>query len=214
MNTIIQAPYTLKFAQDDEQLFCFQRYIQTEYNRAFDATIPHFLPYLLGMFRADGALVGAFGLNLASINSLYLEHYLDDTIENSISHKIGKRVLRSNIVEIGNFACAGPGNARIMFAAICRLLYENHINYVVFTGTSKLRNVFHRLNLEPLELVPALAECVGEDALAWGKYYQNHPYVMVGDLNQGRDTLSKTSLLLSLFTPMPVLPTVQMRGQL
>ncbi len=43
-----------------------------------------------------------------------------------------------------------------MFAALCRLLCDNALDYVVFTGTAKLRNSFTRLRLNPVEL--ALAE--------------------------------------------------------
>lgn len=213
MSMNIQAPYQLLFASNEQEANKLQQYIQREYSREFNASIPHFLPHLLGLYRADGVLVGACGLNRGDAGELYLERYLDAPIEAVIATQTGHSVLRDRLVEIGNFACSESGNARIMFAAICRLLCENQLDYVVFTGTQKLRNIFHRLNLKPLELAPALANLLGEDALAWGEYYQSQPCVMVGDLNQGRQVLSKTSLLLSLFAPMPSIFTFQMRTQ-
>jgi hypothetical protein len=92
-----------------------------------------------------------------------------------------------------------------MFAALCRLLCDNDLDYVVFTGTAKLRNSFHRLHLTPVELAPAQADKVGDDASAWGAYYHCQPKVMVGDLGQGRQALTQGSLLLSLLAPMPFL---------
>lgn len=68
---------------------------------------------------------------------------------------------------MGNLACSEPGNARLMFAALCRLLCENALDYVVFTGTAKLRNSFARLQLNPVELAPAQAHQVGADADSW-----------------------------------------------
>ncbi|MFZ1873961.1 MAG: thermostable hemolysin [Chania sp.] len=214
MSIHIQAPYQLLFSQDNVHKALLQSYIQNEYGREFNATIPHFLPYLLGMYRADGVLVGACGLGRADLGPLYLERYLDAPIEEVIATHTGEAVSRSRLVEIGNFACSEAGNARIMFAAICQLLCDNQLDYVVFTGTKKLRNIFHRLHLNPVELAPALPERVGEEVNDWGKYYQQQPCVMMGELKQGRHVLSKTSLLLSLFGPMPDIFPVQMSVQL
>ncbi|MGL5609497.1 MAG: thermostable hemolysin, partial [Aeromonas veronii] len=79
------------------------------------------------------------------------------------------------------------------------------LDYVVFTGTAKLRNSFARLQLNPVELAPAQAHQVGADADAWGEYYRCQPKVMVGDINQGREVLAQRSLLLNLLAPMPTL---------
>ncbi|MGL4917427.1 MAG: thermostable hemolysin, partial [Aeromonas allosaccharophila] len=79
--------------------------------------------------------------------------------------------------------------------------------YVVFTGTAKLRNSFARLQLNPVELATAQAHQVGADADAWGEYYRCQPKVVVGDINQGREVLAQSSLLLNLLAPMPVLFT-------
>ncbi|MGL5661712.1 MAG: thermostable hemolysin [Aeromonas sp.] len=205
----IQAPYRLQLAQTAPQVMALQHYIQAAYTLEFNARIPHFLPFLLGLYRADGTLVGACGLNYANgatpDSSLYLEQYLDQPIEAAINTRLGVQPNRARIVEIGNFACSEPGNARLMFAALCRLLCENAFDYVVFTGTAKLRNSFTRLRLNPVELALAQAYQVGADADGWGEYYQSHPKVMVGDINQGRQVLTQSSLLLTLFAPMPAL---------
>lgn len=205
MTTDIQAPYRLRLADTPEQVMALQVYIQAAYSHEFDARIPHFMPCLLGLYRADGMLVGACGLQLASDERLYLEQYLDQSIEAAIETRLGVRAGRNRIVEVGNLACGEPGNARLMFAALCRLLCDNALDYVVFTGTVKLRNSFHRLRLDLVELAPAHADRVGEDASAWGAYYRCQPKVMVGDLGQGRQTLAEGSLLLSLLAPMPSL---------
>lgn len=205
MTTDIQAPYRLVLADTQEQVMALQAYIQAAYSHEFDARIPHFLPCLLGLYRADGILVGACGLKLASTECLYLEQYLDHPIEAAIETRLGVRARRDRIVEVGNLACSEPGNARLMFAALCRLLCDNALDYVVFTGTAKLRNSFHRLHLTPVELAPAQADKVGDDASAWGAYYHCQPKVMVGDLGLGRQALTQGSLLLSLLAPMPFL---------
>ncbi|MBL0516716.1 thermostable hemolysin [Aeromonas caviae] len=207
MTIEIQAPYRLILAESPQQVMALQTYIQAAYTLEFNARIPHFLPCLLGLYRADGVLVGACGLNQACHGEheqpLYLEQYLEQPVEAAIETRLGVRPARHRIIEVGNLACSEPGHARLMFAALCRLLCDNALDYVVFTGTAKLRNSFTRLRLNPVELAPAQAHQVGEDASAWGEYYRCQPKVMVGDINQGREVLAQSSLLLNLLGPMP-----------
>ncbi len=66
MTTDIQAPYRLVLADTPQQVMALQAYIQAAYSQEFNARIPHFLPCLLGLYRADGILVGACGLKLPS----------------------------------------------------------------------------------------------------------------------------------------------------
>ena len=81
MTIEIQAPYRLILAESPQQVMALQAYIQAAYTLEFNARIPHFLPCLLGLYRADGVLVGACGLNHASTGKreqpLYLEQYLE-----------------------------------------------------------------------------------------------------------------------------------------
>ena len=214
MTIEIQAPYRLILAESPQQVMALQTYIQAAYTLEFNARIPHFLPCLLGLYRADGTLVGACGLNHASEGPLYLEQYLEQPIEAAINTRLGVYPARNRIIEVGNLACSEPGNARLMFAALCRLLCDNALDHVVFTSTAKLRNSFHRLSLSLIELAPARADQVGEDANAWGAYYHCQPKVMVGDLNQGRQALAQGSLLLSLLAPMPSLFNCPQRSSL
>ena len=203
MTSEIQAPYRLILAESEQQVMALQTYIQAAYTLEFNARIPHFLPCQLGLYRADGVLVGACGLNQACHGEHEQPLYLEQPVEAAIETRLGVRPARHRIIEVGNLACSEPGHARLMFAALCRLLCDNALDYVVFTGTAKLRNSFTRLRLNPVELAPAQAHQVGEDASAWGEYYRCQPKVMAGDINQGREVLAQSSLLLNLLGPMP-----------
>jgi ABC-type lipopolysaccharide export system ATPase subunit len=85
---------------------------------------------LLGLYRADGVLVGACGLNQACHGEheqpLYLEQYLEQPVEAAIETRLGVRPARHRIIEVGNLACSEPGHARLMFAALCRLLCDTN----------------------------------------------------------------------------------------
>lgn len=163
MSMNIQAPYPLLFAQNEQEENELQQYIQREYSREFNATIPHFLPHLLGLYRADGVLIGACGLNRGDFGTLYLEHYLDAPIEVVIATQTGHSVLRNRLVEIGNFACSESGNARIMFAAICRLLCENQL--ITFLVCANAQHFYFSKEDTTMILFEQLAKMAAQDPL-------------------------------------------------
>ena len=183
-----------------------QTYIQAAYTLEFNARIPHFLPCLLGLYRADGVLVGACGLNQACHGEheqpLYLEQYLEQPVEAAIETRLGVRPARHRIIEVGNLACSEPGHARLMFAALCRLLCDNSLDYVVFTGTAKLRNSFTRLRLNRWSW-PRPGPSGGRGCQCLGRIL---PLPAQGDGRRhqpGREVLAQSSLLLNLLGPMP-----------
>ena len=110
MTIEIQAPYRLILAESPQQVMALQTYIQAAYTLEFNARIPHFQPCLLGLYRADGVLVGACGLNQACHGEheqpLYLEQYLEQPVEAAIETRLGVRPARHRIIEVGNLACS------------------------------------------------------------------------------------------------------------
>jgi len=205
MKNGICAPYTVRSAQSSHERAALQAFIGQIYLHEFDARIPHFLPELIGLYRADGQLVAACGLNPATRGPLYLEKYLDRPIEALLTAQSHISASRASIMEVGNLAAATPGDGRMMFAAICILLSQNGFDWVAFTGTTRLRNSFRHLSFDPIELGEAGASQIGDDAANWGRYYEQHPKVMAGDLSRGRRILASNSMLHALFEPMPEL---------
>lgn len=203
MTTDICAPYRLILARTPDQTASLQAFIREVYQREFSAQIPHFLPLLAGLYQADGKLVAACGFNPAHEQPLYLEHYLAEPVEALLQTRLGQTIPRGTVMEVGNLASKGIGTGRLMFAALCQLLSQNGYDWVVFTGTAKLRNSLAHLSFDLIELAQASAEQVGSDANAWGDYYRHQPKVMVGNLARGRQLLASNSMLLSLFQPMP-----------
>ena len=205
MSIDIRPPYTMQIATTPEQVTTLQAFIGDAYLREFRARIPHFLPLLIGLYRADDTLVAACGLQLAATGPLYLEQYLDLPAEQQLAAMQDEPPRRDGIAEIGNLATSAPGNGRLMFAAMCQLLYQQNMEWVMFTGTRKLRNSLRRLQLDPITLAVASPARVGEHAGHWGDYYQHQPMVMAGRLAEGRNILSANSLLLPLLAPTPSL---------
>ena len=178
-----------------------ESFIHDTFDLAYGADVRSFMPRLLAVTLKDGDLMAAFGVRSAGDEQLFLEKYLDLPIEQAIEQKAGVRLDRSKIVEIGNLAAIYPGGVRWMIVALTVMLYEEGYEWVTFTGTSALRNGFHRLGLHPIELCPAGAERLSdEERSRWGSYYDNKPVVMCGNIRQGFQAMRDNPRLLELLS--------------
>ncbi|MBN3862888.1 thermostable hemolysin [Pseudomonas frederiksbergensis] len=170
---------------DDPQRPVFETFIQQRFRKAHGADIRHFMPQLFGMSDTSDTLCAVAGIRLASTEPLFLERYLDETIDPLISDAAGQPVDRAGIVEVGNLAASDTGSARLSIIAITYLLAMGGLEWVAFTGNIGLVNSFHRLGLKPVTLCAADPERLGEDRHHWGSYYESQPWVHVGNIRAG-----------------------------
>jgi len=154
------------------------------------ARIRHFLPCLLSLEDGSGQLLGAVGLRSASSGPLFLERYLHQPVEQAMArHPLPLAPQRKQLVEVGNLAASSPGAARLLIVTLTDLLVALGFRWVCFTGTQALLNSFQRLGLTPVALGPANPDCLGDEQADWGRYYDNHPQVMAGDIYGGHQRL-------------------------
>jgi hypothetical protein len=166
-----------------------ESFIQARFAESYNARVTHFMPCLLALETPAGLVRGAVGLRGAENRELFLERYLDLPIEQAIEQRSGRRLLRREIVEVGNLAASSPGAARLLIVALTDLLVAQGFRWVAFTGTSALLNSFQRLGLAPLGLGPADPLRLGEERNAWGSYYDCQPQVTVGEIAGGHQCL-------------------------
>lgn len=165
--------------------------IQARFANAYDARIARFMPRLFSLQRAGGTPLGAFGLREASVHALFLERYLDQPIEKAIAGQLGQPVDRNAIVEIGQFAGTGAGAFRTLILRLTERLHQDGHHWVVFTGTTALRNAFTRLGLAPRELgIADPLRLAADERDDWGTYYRHSPRVMFGDIREGFAAIS------------------------
>jgi hypothetical protein len=151
----------------------------------FGSRVEAFMPRLFSMRNRDGDICGAFGLRSANRN-LFLEQYLDTPIEQTIALRVGSKIERRAIVEVGHFSGTFPGAVRAMIGLLTERLHQEGFEWVVFTGTTGLRNAFCRLGLCPLDIQAATADRLPAEArAAWGSYYDYAPRVLVGNIQEG-----------------------------
>jgi hypothetical protein len=167
-----------------------EAFIGERFAAQHQARIRHFMPCLLSLEDATGQLLGAVGLRCAASGPLFLEHYLDQPAEQVIAaRQVGHAPQRAQLVEVGNLAACNPGAARLLIVALTDLLVALGYRWVTFTGTLALLNSFQRLGLTPVPLGPANPACLGDEQADWGRYYDNQPQVMAGDIYAGHQRL-------------------------
>jgi hypothetical protein len=172
-------------SNEDPDRHSLQRFIADIYMRDYGARIEHFAEKLIGMRRCSGAWVAGCGYTLAGDNRLFIEQYLDHTVENAIAKRVGIHVRRDEVVEVGNLAAFCAGYARRVIVYTTALLNQLHRTWVVFTATRSLLNSFARLRIEPIFLAQANPSRLVDRGAHWGSYYDTCPQVVAANIPQG-----------------------------
>lgn len=166
--------------------------IRQRFDEAYGARISGFMPRLFSLEEIGGLPLGACGLRDAGSTPLFLERYLDLPIEAAIAAQLGRPVARETIVEVGQFAGQGAGAFRSLIRHLAERLHRDGQHWVVFTGTTALRNAFARLGLPVRELgIADPARLTPEEREDWGSYYRHAPRVMFGDIRAGFAALAE-----------------------
>lgn len=156
-----------------------EQFIQDNFWQAYQARIDHFMPHLMSVRDAEGRLVAVCGLRNAANEALFLERYLDTSIEARLSARMGYTICRSEIVEVGNFAVAEAGAARYLINEIIQQLYLTSKQWAVFTIVPLISNAFVKMGIQAELLGAAKKECIPpEEQANWGCYYAQKPQIM------------------------------------
>lgn len=158
-----------------------ESFIQDGFQRKHGAAVRSFMPVLVGLRDQSGSIVGAAGYRPAAREALYLEQYLGEPIEATISRKVvHSTVARSEIAEIGNFACRDCSTAMAMVSVLAEFLLDQNHRWTVFTATRTVRGIMRHLGIGLSELGRADKSRVVVTSDEWGSYYSTDPRVMLG----------------------------------
>lgn len=161
-----------------------ERYVALRYVRRHGADIDQFLPWLLAIAnRAQPRAV--LGICPAAQRPLFLERYLDAPVEHCLAAHFRQPVARNGIVEIGNLAASDSAARRLLFAALVTVLAGAGQQWLVCTATTRVRCLIQAMGLPLHTLATADANRLGEERFRWGRYYSDHPQVVVGDITVG-----------------------------
>ncbi len=167
-----------------------ERFIHGCFAEAYDADVRHFMPTLLSLRDARGDLQGVLGFRDALRDRLFLEQYIDVSIETALAARLRRAVARDSIMEVGNLATTLRGGARWLIAALTAYLKGAGYRWAVFTAVPALGNSFMRLGIELVTLAPAnKARLAPAEQALWGRYYDTGPTVVAASVEQSFDAL-------------------------
>ncbi len=161
------------------------------FRRAHGATPTQFCEQLMGWRGLHGEWQGAVGYTPLAGRRAFLEHYLDQPIEQVLAARLGRPLSRDSVVEAGNLAALDAGGTRLLISGLTRHLHARGYTWVVLTGTRALLNSFARLGI-PMELLgPADPARLPDGGRSWGNYYETHPQVAFTDIAHAARRLAR-----------------------
>ena len=169
-------------------------YISDKFRKEYDADVCTFAPLLLSM-HCNKNLSAAVGLRPAKSTPLFIEQYLDSSIETCIKTTDGEPVKREEIVEISNLVATRRGASQLLFIVLGSLMYEAGYRYLVFNATNKVERITRKFPFPVQVLCASDPKRLGERAKEWGSYYETSPRVIVGDIKVAYEKAQKNRLL-------------------
>ncbi len=167
-----------------------EHFVYSCFKKHYGAEIRHFMPTLMSLSDEQGDLKAVLGFRHADQNPLFLEHYLARPAEQVLARKLMMPVDRSRLVEVGNLAVNGAGGGRWLITALTAYLSATGSEWALFTIGPVLYNAFRRLGLELIDVAEASQDMLPADERQyWGRYYDQKPRVMAGNIAQGHAVL-------------------------
>jgi hypothetical protein len=155
------------------------------YAEKHGARICSFMPTLLALKDSSGSTRAVAGIRPAAHDTLFLEQYLDDPVEQALAVAIGQPVARTAIAEVGNLAARECRSACRLALLLAGWLGERGHEWVVFTATNVVRGILQGLGSRVVELAQASAARLRQHQDDWGRYYNTDPRVMAAYLPAG-----------------------------
>ena len=156
--------------------------IRSGFGHHFDACIESFMPDLAVYQHVSGAH-GVIGIRGASDEQLFLETYLNQPIESVIGDIVRQPILRSAIVEVGQFIVDDKAIIPDFFRDLVPFLQSRNYQWISFTATNRVQSLLTRVRFSGKAIAAATLDRIGNDVKNWGRYYEFDPCVIVGKLS-------------------------------
>ncbi|MDX8379602.1 MAG: thermostable hemolysin [Gallionella sp.] len=175
-----QRPFTVHFSEPDAADRAeVEQFIRDVFFQVCAAKIKNYLPSLISLRDLDDKIIAAYGIRDAGAKPLFLEHYMNTSVEQLFSTQIGAPVARNDIVEIGNFSVAEMGWSRQLIGTIFDRLHTTSKQWAVFTAVQVVRNSLIKSGINPTILCDADKNTLPlSEQTEWGSYYEQNPQVM------------------------------------
>jgi hypothetical protein len=161
-----------------------ERFIESTYSAHYSAKISEHYPILMSVRDANDTILAALGFRPADKNELFLEQYLDTSIEQVLTEHLLQPVFRHDIIEVGNLSATTSGASIFLFISLNAWLKQHGYKTVVVTATQGLKRFFSMLKLDYVQLGSAESQRVPNATKQWGSYYQKKPQILAGSIMQ------------------------------
>ena len=135
--TLIRNSFSI-VEHDSAERASLEARIRSGFGMHFDACIEGFMPRFAYYRHASGA-TGVIGLRSAASGPLFLESYLDTSIDGVIADATGAAARRDRIVEVGQFVVDDRDIVTSFFRDLVPFLAGNGYEWVCFTGPDRGR---------------------------------------------------------------------------
>ncbi|TNE94027.1 thermostable hemolysin [Porticoccus sp.] len=160
-----------------------ETYVARQFQSVYGASINEFMPLFLSL-GCNEQLSAVTGIRPVEEQPLFLEHYLDQPIEQEVVRVFETPANRLSVVEIGNLAATHRGSSQLLFVLLAATLHRAGFRWITFTATPQVRKTINRLGFELRIIDEAKPERLEQNVLKqWGSYYHTNPLVVAGDLN-------------------------------
>lgn len=157
-----------------------ETFVKEGFAKKYHADVNTFMPILLGI-KAQG-LRAVMGVRRGT-QPLFVEQYLSVSITESLQEH-GIWTERASVAELGNLYSLNQRFTLPLLMTVVMGLYLSEVNYLVFAGTDKVRQLLAKLKLPLTFLADANPNLLKNDGTQWGSYYDNNPKVMFLDVKK------------------------------
>lgn len=162
-------------------------FIKDIFRKHHGAELNHFAPSLLAIFNPQNEVEAALGYRLAKDDALFLENYLDQSIESLVSHYLGQNIERHTLGETGNLASSNAASCKALFAYTADYLHDQGIEWFVSTGTAVMRVVYRRLGIKAHIIHDVTKSSLSEKQQhKWGSFYEDKPKIILINVAQAK----------------------------
>lgn len=174
-----------------EERLKVEKFIEAQFSKSYDANIKRHFPMLMSVQDGDSNILAALGFRPAQNEALFLEQYLDGSVENVLSDHFGHDIARKDIVEIGSLASTTSGASIFLFIALNAWLEQQGYKMAIITATHHLKRFFSTLKLDFIQLDQADPDRLPDQGKSWGNYYETCPRVLAGSISQTQSRMNK-----------------------
>lgn len=172
-----------------------EQFISNGFKKEYNANISITMPWILAI--NNGSFKAALGIRSA-IHPLFLEQYLDSSIENTIALHLSS-CSRKQVAEIGHLYSNAKKFTLPLFLTTAVSLFYNRFEYMVFSATEHVLKLISSTGITCHTIAEADPSKLQECSDNWGSYYTTCPQVVVLQLTEVMRLINRNAGYSSMF---------------